>query len=66
MSSPVFDAGQRVTVARAGRVSVPAGNYRIVRALPSERGPMQYRIKSDTEPFERIVDECRLDAAPSA
>lgn len=66
MSTPAFGAGQRVIVSRAGRVSVPAGNYIIVRALPNERGPAQYRIKSDTEAFERIVDECRLDVAPHA
>jgi hypothetical protein len=62
MAHPLFGAGQRVSVAHAGRVSTPAGIYNIVRALPAERGPVQYRIKSDTEAFERIVDETRLEA----
>ncbi|MEQ1617259.1 MAG: hypothetical protein ABL883_02810 [Terricaulis sp.] len=62
MAHPLFGAGQRVNVAHAGRVSTPAGIYNVVRALPAEHGPVQYRIKSDTEAFERIVDETRLEA----
>lgn len=66
MAQPLFGAGQRVNVAHSGRVSTPGGIYNIVRALPAERGPIQYRIKSDTEAFERIVDESRIEALSQA
>jgi hypothetical protein len=35
--------------------------YRIVRLLPTEGGSRtQYRIKSDSNAFERVVDEVTL------
>jgi hypothetical protein len=39
--------------------------YKIVRLLPHEGGECLYRIKSITEPFERVVRESELvlDAA---
>ncbi|WP_395646630.1 hypothetical protein [Terricaulis sp.] len=54
-----FHDGQRVLVTQAGRDAM-AGSFRIVRALPSDAGPQQYRIKSDAEAFERVTDESRL------
>ena len=37
------------------------GVYRIVRALPAEGRPLQYRIKSGAESFERVVDASRIE-----
>jgi hypothetical protein len=43
---------------------MPAGEFRIVAPLPAPgAGPQQYRVRSDTEQFDRIVDEPRLQAA---
>jgi hypothetical protein len=36
--------------------------YRVVSALPKETGPQQYRVRSDGETHDRIVDEVRLEA----
>lgn len=62
MARPKFSAGQRVSVARANGFAAPGGFYRIVRALPREAGPQQYRVRNDSESFDRIVDEGRLEA----
>ncbi len=37
------------------------GNFRIVKLLPSEGDELQYRIKSATEPHERVAKESQLD-----
>jgi hypothetical protein len=62
MAQPKFSAGQRVSVTRANGFATPGGMYRIVRALPLEAGPQQYRVRNDSETFDRIVDEARLEA----
>jgi hypothetical protein len=56
-----FKVGQFVDFA-PGRVGVPAstGKYTIVRQLPAEGGEPQYRIKSASETFERVVTERQL------
>ncbi len=63
MALPLFHVGQRVSVSASGRDALP-GVFRIVSAVPAEGSPQRYRIKSDTEPFERIVDESRLEDKP--
>lgn len=62
MAQIKFSAGERVSVARLGAGGA-SGIFRIVNALPRERGPQQYRVRSDGETFDRIVDEARLEAA---
>jgi len=62
MAQTKFSAGDRVSVARGGGVGGPSGAYRIVGALPVESGRRQYRVRSDGEQFDRIVDESRLEA----
>jgi hypothetical protein len=37
------------------------GNFRIVKLLPLEGDELQYRIKSATEPHERVAKESQLD-----
>ncbi|MGE0740592.1 MAG: hypothetical protein AB7O98_04555 [Hyphomonadaceae bacterium] len=63
MAQAKFGAGQRVSVARVGAASAPFGACRIVSVLPRERGQQQYRVRSDGEAFDRILDESRLEAA---
>jgi hypothetical protein len=62
MAHPKFGAGQRVAIVRSGAFSAPSGSYRIVSALPLDRGPQQYRVRNDSEPYDRILDEARLEA----
>lgn len=65
MADIKFAAGQRVSLvgARSFSASAPQGAYRVVAALPKERGPQQYRVRSEGEAHDRIVDEVRLEAA---
>jgi hypothetical protein len=35
--------------------------FRVVSPLPREAGPQQYRVRSEGEAFDRIVDEARLE-----
>lgn len=60
MAQTKFDTGQNVEIVRTGALSAPSGSYRIVSALPMERGPQQYRVRHKNEAFDRIVDEARL------
>jgi hypothetical protein len=60
MAIPLFSAGERVNVMRKREVHAPGGIYKIIRALPADGGPIKYRMKSDSETFERIVDESNL------
>lgn len=62
MARTKFGEGQRVSILRSGSLAAPSGLCRIVSALPLERGPQQYRVRSEGETFDRIVDEARLEA----
>ena len=61
MAHPRFSAGERVSLVQSKMFTAPAGVYRIVRSLPVERGPQQYRVKNETENFERVVEESRIE-----
>lgn len=63
MAQPRFSAGARVSVVRSRTFTAAEGDYRVLQALPMERGPQQYRVRSDKESFDRIVEESRLEAA---
>lgn len=64
MAKVKFAAGQRVSLvgARSFSAGAASGGYRVVAALPKETGPQQYRVRSDGETHDRIVDEVRLEA----
>lgn len=62
MARTKFGEGQRVSILRSGAFAAPSGPCRIVSALPLERGPQQYRVRSEIEGFDRIIDEARLEA----
>lgn len=63
MADIKFSAGQRVSLVgeRSFSASAPRGVYRVVAALPRETGPQQYRVRSDGETHDRVVDEVRLE-----
>jgi hypothetical protein len=42
---------------------VVTGDYKVVSQLPSRDGALQYRIKSNREPYERVVKEGELEHA---
>lgn len=64
MAQTKFSAGERVSISRGPGVGMPAGVFRVLSALPQGSGPQQYRVRSDGEQFDRIIDEPRMQAAP--
>ena len=57
-------AGHRFALGRTVRLSrslvmpnVAAGEYTIIALLPPRDGEFQYRVKSNLEPYERVVKE---------
>ena len=61
MSHHKFRVGQLVDFAPA-RPGVPTSGrqYEVIRLLPADSGELQYRVKSKSEPFERIAKESEL------
>jgi hypothetical protein len=39
------------------------GAYKVLAKLPERDGELQYRIKSEREPYQRIVKEYQLEMA---
>jgi len=61
MREPKFRAGQRVTLApNATSRHGGGGGYVITRQLPERDGEFEYRIKSMSEPHERVARESDL------
>ncbi len=63
MANHKFEIGKVVSVRSRPETGIPAGNYEIVRRLPSgDAAPdPQYRVKSVTDGHERIVRQSELD-----
>jgi hypothetical protein len=60
----LFRSGQTVRLTRGFPYrSAAQGLYEVVRQLPDNGGDLQYRIKSVSEPHERVVKECDLERA---
>jgi hypothetical protein len=55
-----FNVGQTVILAPRRYESTPGGTFTIVRAVPTEHGVRQYRIRSNVDGHERIVNEAEL------
>jgi hypothetical protein len=56
-----FRIGQRLTMARGSRdIARAAALCQVVALLPHETGPLLYRVRSELESFERVVDEADL------
>ncbi len=64
MAQTKFSAGERVAITRAVGFSTQAAACHVIAALPRESGPQQYRVRSESEGFDRIIDEARLEAQP--
>ncbi len=58
-----YATGDRLLMASGGRETARgASACRVVSLLPNEGGPLRYRVRSESENFERIVDE--IDLSP--
>jgi hypothetical protein len=56
-----YVVGQRLSMAAGGRdISRGGAICSVVFLLPYEGGALRYRVRSDNENFERIVDEADL------
>lgn len=66
MAQTKFSAGERVAITRAVGFSARDAACHIIAALPRDAGPQQYRIRSEGESFDRIIDEVRLEAVKLA
>ena len=62
MGAPKFTIGQTVMIEAPKLYGAPHGRFTIVRAMPGDRGQVQYRIKSGLETYERVVEERLLRA----
>lgn len=60
MAGHRYKVGQTVTVVQRGWQGTPPGSYTVVRLLPPEAADNQYRLKSRTENYERVVRESEL------
>lgn len=58
----LFDIGQAVRLKGDFR-TLTTGVYHVTGTLPPRENSPQYRIRSDTEPHERVVTEDRLESA---
>ncbi len=64
MSSHKFKVGEFVTIVRPGpTMSIANGTYEVMRQLPGNGVEFGYRIKSASEPHERVVLESELTKA---
>lgn len=62
-----FSVGDEVRVISTSGMWFKHGvDYRITAALPPQAGKLQYRIKNEAEPFERVVSESQLANSPAA
>lgn len=59
-----FSVGDQVRVVSTSGMWFKHGiDYRVTAALPPQAGKLQYRIKNEQEPFERVVSESQLASA---
>jgi hypothetical protein len=61
-----FSVGDEVRVISTSGMWFKHGvEYRVTAALPPQAGKLQYRIKNEAEPFERVVSESQLASIPT-
>ena len=58
-----FAVGKMVRLSEMTRSrSAASGPYEVLAHLPEREGELQYRIKSEQEPYQRIIKENELEA----
>lgn len=55
-----FKVGETVFLRSAASRNAPSGAYQVTKQLPGTGGEHEYRIKSASEPHERVVRESEL------
>jgi len=66
MSDHLYRLNQNISLsASAGTNLKPMAVYKIVAILPAYGDELQYRVKGDNEPFERMVGEHQIIASES-
>ena len=58
-----FSVGETVTMVPSVFRNVPGGVYQVIKRLPDNGIEYEYRIRSATEPHERVVRESELSKA---
>ena len=58
-----FHIGEIVEVSASVTRNAPRGVYVVTKRLPDSAGEFEYRIKSISEPHERVVRESELSKA---
>jgi hypothetical protein len=56
-----FKPGQTVLIAERRYEHTPSGTFTVVRAMPTEHGVRNYRVRSNVDGHERIVTEAELN-----
>ena len=64
MPTHKFKIGQTVFVRSARHQNMPSDAYVIVQKMPERDGEFEYRVKSMTAPYERVVNEGQLSDTP--
>jgi hypothetical protein len=55
-----FHIGQNVLLEASPHLNMPGGVFVVTKRMPERDGEFEYRIKSATEPHERVVRESEL------
>jgi hypothetical protein len=64
MPTHKFKIGQTVFIKRSFHGNVPGGSYIVVQKRPEHDGEFQYRVRSTSEPHERVINESELTKTP--
>jgi hypothetical protein len=56
-----FRPGETVRLVRSSLRFAAGGDFKVIRPLPDNGGETQYRIKSMSEPHDRVVKESELE-----
>jgi hypothetical protein len=59
-----FQTGQTVFLDASVSQDIAGGAYIITKKLPEHNGEFEYRVRSVSEPYERVVRERELSKAP--
>jgi hypothetical protein len=64
MSDHLYKLNQSIALSAGAGINLkPLAVYKIVAILPPRGDELQYRVKSDDEPYERVVGEFQIIAA---
>lgn len=59
----IFAIGSMVRFRSSSRLHTAGGPYQVLAKLPARDGALQYRVKSVSEPYQRILGQDDLEQA---